>query len=73
MSRPRVFEWHKLISEGRKNVKEDDQPDRPRTPVNVKKKKKVRLVIRNGRTVNIRATAGMVNLKRGSVRRNLTS
>jgi hypothetical protein len=72
MSRPSVFEWHKRLSEGRKNVKENDETDRPRTSVNVSNIEKVRLVIRKDRTLNIRVIHGMGNLKRGSVRSILT-
>ena len=53
-------------------MKDYDQPDRPRSSVNVSNIEKVRLVIRKDRTLDIRARAGMVNFKRGSVRRILT-
>ena len=33
MSSARVFEWHKLFSESKESLKDDDRPGRPRTAV----------------------------------------
>jgi len=46
MSPARVFEWHKLFSEDRESLKDDDRPDRPRTAVTDNNIEKVRDVIR---------------------------
>jgi hypothetical protein len=45
MSRARVFEWHKRVSEGRESLKNDDRPGRPRTAVTEDNIEKVRGVI----------------------------
>ena len=70
LSRARVFEWHKLFSEGRESAK-DDRPSRPRTVVTDDNTEKVRDVIRKDRRLDVRAVAEEVNLDRESVRRVL--
>jgi hypothetical protein len=68
MSHACVFEWHKLFSEGRESMKDDDRPGRPRTAVTDDNIEKVQDVTQKARRLGVRAVAQEVNLDRERVR-----
>ena len=71
MSRARVFVWHKLFSELRESLKDDERPGRPRTAIPDDNIENVWDVIRKDWRSGVRAVAEEVSLDRESVRRNL--
>jgi hypothetical protein len=46
MSRARVFEWHKIFSDGREDVEDDERPGRPCTSKTNENVEKIEQIVR---------------------------
>lgn len=72
MSRAQVFRWHKMFSEGRTNVEDEDRSGRPstsRTDVNLAR---VRELVRSDRRLSVKMIAEELNINRETVRLIIT-
>ena len=72
MPRTQALEWHKMFLKGRESCADDERPGRPRSSVTERNIENVRCVVRNDRTLGVRAIGEAANLDRESVRRIFT-
>ena len=68
MSRTRVFEWHKRLVEGRKDVEDDPKLGRPCTSTTDTNIKKVRQLVCSDRRLTIRVIANELAMDKETVR-----
>jgi hypothetical protein len=71
--RPRLFKWHNRFSEGREDVKDDEQPGCPVTIKTNDNVEKVRTLVRMDRRLGIRMMAEKLNMGKETVRQVLTT
>jgi hypothetical protein len=57
LSRTRVFEWHKMLVEGREDVEDDERPGRLITMQTDENLEMVRTIVRPDRRLGIRTKA----------------
>ena len=70
MSRAQAFRWHKMFSEGRTLVEDEQRSGRPSTTRTRNNTARVRELVRSDRRLTINMIADEVNLNREAVRRD---
>jgi len=72
MSRAQAFRWHKIFSEGRTIVEDEQRSGRPSTTRTSDNTARVRELVRSDRRLTVSMIADEVNVNREAVRRILT-
>jgi len=72
MSRPQAFRWHKMFSEGRTIVEDEQRSGRTSTTRTSNNTARVRELVRSYRRLTVSMIADEVNVNRKAVRRILT-
>jgi len=67
LSKAQVFRWHKALSEGREDVKDEQRIGRPSTSHTLDKVAKVKAVLDSDRCLNVRLIADQVRLPKSIV------
>jgi len=72
MSRAQAFHWHKMFSEGRNIVEDEQRSGRPSTTRTSGNTERLRELVRSNRRLTVKMIADEVNVTREAVRRILT-
>ncbi|XP_050506700.1 protein GVQW3-like [Diabrotica virgifera virgifera] len=71
LSRARVFEWYKRVSEGRESAEDDQRPGRPVSVSTPQTMTEINEIVRGDRRMRIRIIAETVNADKETVRKIL--